>query len=103
MSSKSVRSEWLTVQDLATRFGISRSAAYRLVKHIPSHRLPGVGLRFRLVDVETFEQAAKFRRVPDAATPRRRAAGMPVALESDDDEVVFEGMTRRELREKAGW
>lgn len=95
--------ELLSIPDLITIYGMSRSAAYRLGRVVPSHRLPGVGLRFARADIDAW--LSDHRRVPcPPSSPRRkRMHGMQFASGSDDDEVVFEGMTRRQLKEKAGW
>lgn len=101
MSAASRTCEWLTVHDLADRFGISRSAAYRLSQRLPSYRLPGIGVRFKLSDVEAFE--GQFRREPVAGRGSGAARRIGMRVASDDDQVVIDGLTRRQLKEKAGF
>lgn len=93
--------EVLTVDEVAALLGISRSAAYRLRRHVPSYRLPGVGLRFARADIEAW--IAAHRRDPAAAiaAPARRRGTRVASARDDDDEEVLPGLTRRQLREQA--
>jgi hypothetical protein len=95
--------ELLSAADLADLLGIAVSSAYRLARVIPSYKLPGVGLRFHRADVEAFTQA--HRRDPAVgARPQCPARGVGMRLATaDDDEEVLPGLTRRVLKEQAGF
>lgn len=96
------RDRWVGWQEAREYLGISRSAVYKLheVHKLGSNR-PGVGLRFRLSDLDRYMTDGT---VPDAggnAGPSR--PGKRVACRDDDnEEVPGTGMTRGELRRKAG-
>lgn len=86
---------WLDVDQLAEHAGISRSSAYRLARHLGGGRKRHVGLRVSRAAVDAY-LAKSDQPVPQAG-PRLAVSG------GDDDDVVFDGMTRRQLREAAGW
>lgn len=92
----------LTVDDLAAALQISRSAAYRLASRVPGARIPGVGLRFRRQDLEAFVEASKRRTVPPPK-PKRPGLRHGMRVAGDDDVEILPGLTRRQLREKAGF
>lgn len=98
--SNEVTDALLTVQQLADLLGIVRSSAYRLVRHLPVYRVPGVGVRLRRSDVEAW--LASHRRNHVGTTPRSHRRGTPVASARDDDDAeVLPGLTRRQLKEQA--
>ena len=90
---------WLTVAEVANYLGISRTSVTRLKQLIPWVKAPGVGVRFRLDDVERFLD--EHRVVPPTVRPARHVIRAATAV-GDDVEVV-PGLTRRQLREKAGF
>ncbi len=92
---------WLNIQQVTDYLGISRAAAYRLVQRIRSFPAPGVGLRFLRDDIDAYVEGEC--RAPIAtefsppAPPRFRIA------ETGDDEEVLPGLTREELKRRAGF
>lgn len=87
----------LTVADVVALFQVSRSFAYSLKCKIPHTKFGG--LRFRKADIEDY--LATHTRTPVTNSSRPRPRGMPVALRRLDE--VVPGMTREELKKKAGF
>lgn len=92
----------LTVDDLAQRFGISRSAAYRLARVIPSYRIPGVGLRFQLADVEAYIEEHRRRPEVGGHDRARGRVGMRRARSRRVVEVA-PGLTSEQLKKITGY
>lgn len=86
---------WLDVDQLAEYAGISRSSAYRLARQLSGGRKRHVGLRVSRAAVDAY-----LAKVDPPAPSTGASLAMPV---DSDDEVVFDGLTRRQLREAAGW
>lgn len=91
--------EWLTMEQLAEYLDISASSAYRLAWKLGARRKPLVGLRVRRVEVDEY-MAPQVDGAPGSAPQ----PGLTVACPSDDDdEEVLPGLTRRQLKEQAGF
>ena len=101
----------MNIKQVAAYLAVSYSSAYRIAGDLlPSFKIPGVGLRVSEADLLKFiekhrqrplaevvyEERAEVRARASDRVKRRRAV-------DDDDEIVIDGMTRRELKEKAGW
>lgn len=93
-------STMLTVDDIVRLFSVSRSFAYELKGHVPSFNFGG--LRFRKGDIEDYLRSRERRPTRLVHRPPRRS-GTPVASAGSDDEEVLPGLTRRELKKKAGF
>lgn len=93
--------EQLSIHEIVIIYGISRAAAYDLRRRIRSYRFYGV--RFRRAEVEAFLESTA--RPPEPLAESRIRAGMSLASlpTGGDDEEVLPGLTRGELKKKAGF
>lgn len=94
-------STMLTVDDIVRLFSVSRSFAYELKGHVPFFNFGG--LRFRKGDIEDYLRSRERR--PTSLLNRKNPRGgtLVASTAGDDDEEVVPGVTRRELRKKAGF
>jgi excisionase family DNA binding protein len=64
MTDPEAPDRWLTVPEVAKRFGVSPRTIYRMVEErtAPFHRLPGTAtVRFSPADIRAIEEAAEVR------------------------------------------
>jgi excisionase family DNA binding protein len=92
---------WLSISQVAEYLGISRATAYRLARRVRSFPTPGVGLRFLRDDIDSYVEGQGRAPVatdfPIANEPGSRVGCRDGAVE------VLPGLTREELKRKAGF
>jgi predicted DNA-binding transcriptional regulator AlpA len=92
------RDRWLKVPEVMVEFGISRSGAYKLHEvYGLGKKRPGIGLRFRLSELQRYMEHGQFDRTD---CPGMSHPGTASACE-DSREVPGTEMTRRQLRDEA--